>query len=79
MPRSSESTRERILAAAYGLLYQEGFSRVSLDAIAAASGLTKKTLYYHFDSKDALVAAVLESQRILRFGADSRLGRKCLE
>jgi AcrR family transcriptional regulator len=65
MPRSSKSTRERILAAAYGLLYQEGFSRVSLDAIAAASGLTKKTLYYHFDSKDALVAAVLESQRIL--------------
>jgi AcrR family transcriptional regulator len=62
MARTSEHTRERILAAAYGLLYQEGFARVGVDAIAAASGVTKRTLYYHFESKDALVAAVLEAQ-----------------
>lgn len=34
-----------------------------MDAIAAGAGLTKKTLYYHFDSKDALVAALLEHQQ----------------
>lgn len=62
MARSTEKTRERILGAAYRLLYREGFARVSVDAIAAASGLTKRTLYYHFESKDALVAAVLEAQ-----------------
>jgi AcrR family transcriptional regulator len=62
MSRRSDKTRDRILATAYRLLYQGGYSRVSLDAIAAAAGLTKKTLYYHFDSKDALVAAVLDSQ-----------------
>lgn len=62
MARSSESTRDRILAAAYGLLYREGFARVSVDAIAQEAGLTKRTLYYHFESKDALVAAVLEFQ-----------------
>lgn len=62
MARPAKNTRERILAAAYGLLYREGFARVSVDAIAAAAGLTKRTLYYHFESKDALVAAVLEAQ-----------------
>ena len=63
MARSSNTTKERILQAGYGLLYREGFTRTSLDAIAAAAGVTKRTLYYHFDSKDALVAAVLESQQ----------------
>jgi len=62
MARPAKKTRERILAAAYGRLYQEGFTRASLDAIAAAAGVTKRTLYYHFESKDALVAAVLEAQ-----------------
>ena len=59
------STRDRILAAAYALLYREGFARTGMDAIAAAAGVTKRTLYYHFDSKDALAAAVLEAQHDL--------------
>jgi len=62
MARPARQTRDRILAAAYQRLYQEGFTRVSLDSIAAAAGVTKRTLYYHFESKDALVAAVLEAQ-----------------
>lgn len=36
---------------------------MSMDAIAQASGVTKRTLYKHFDSKDALVAASLEVQQ----------------
>jgi AcrR family transcriptional regulator len=63
MPRSAEATKTKIFAAAYTLLFREGFSRTSMDAIAFAAGVTKKTLYYHFDSKDALVAALLEHQR----------------
>lgn len=35
-----------------------------MDAIAASAGVTKKTLYYHFDSKDALVEALLTHQRV---------------
>jgi AcrR family transcriptional regulator len=62
MARDSTGTRERILKAAYERFYREGFARVSVDAIAEAAGVTKKTLYYHFDSKDALVGAVLEHQ-----------------
>ena len=33
-----------------------------MDEIAAASKVTKRTLYYHFESKDELLAAVLEAQ-----------------
>jgi len=33
-----------------------------MDDIAAAAGVTKRTLYYHFTSKDALVGAVLDKQ-----------------
>lgn len=67
MPRSSRQTRQRILDAAYGLFYRRGFARVGVDEIAAAARLTKRTLYYHFDSKDDLLGRVLESQSELAF------------
>lgn len=53
------STRERIIAAASRLFYDEGIRAVSVDAVAEKAGVTKRTLYYHFDSKDDLVAAYL--------------------
>jgi AcrR family transcriptional regulator len=37
-----------------------GFSRVGVDEVAAFARVTKRTLYYHFRSKDELLAAVLE-------------------
>src|SRR5256885_1309811 len=51
--------RERILAAARELFYRDGIHAVSVDAIATAAGTNKMTLYRHFESKDALVAAYL--------------------
>jgi len=60
MPRSAEDTRRRILETAYDLFYRKGFSRVGVDLIAESAGITKRTLYSHFASKDALLAAVLE-------------------
>ena len=54
-----EATRERIVTAAARLFYAEGIGRVSMDAVAAKAGLTKRTLYYHFTSKDDLIAATL--------------------
>jgi len=59
MRRSAEQTRLRILDAAYGLFWRQGFLRVSMDEIAASTGITKRALYQHFRSKDALMAAVL--------------------
>lgn len=62
MPRDSSETRRRIIAAADDLFYGEGIRSVGVDAIAERSGVTKKTLYYHFPSKDQLIAAYLEAR-----------------
>src|SRR5678816_3428725 len=62
MPRPSEPTRARIVQAASALFYNEGIRRVSVDEVAAKAGLTKRTLYYHFKSKDDLVAAYLAAR-----------------
>ncbi|MEQ8823444.1 MAG: TetR/AcrR family transcriptional regulator [Filomicrobium sp.] len=59
---ASSNTRDRILDAANKLFYREGIRGVSVDAVAASAGVTKKTLYYHFKSKDDLVAGYLESR-----------------
>jgi AcrR family transcriptional regulator len=74
VPRSAEPTRKRILEAAYALFRRRGYSRVSMDEIAVATRVTKRTLYYHFRSKDSLLAAVLESQHRLALAAFRTFG-----
>jgi AcrR family transcriptional regulator len=59
MAKSEIPTRERIVSAANALFYSGGIRGVSVDAVAAKAGVTKRTLYYHFKSKDDLVAAYL--------------------
>lgn len=60
-----ESRRRRIIDAAYEFFYRCGFGRAGVDEIAEAARVTKRTLYHHFESKDALLAAVLEHQHEL--------------
>ena len=79
MPRSASTTRSRVLSAAYELFYKEGFARVSMDAIADASSVTKRTLYYHFESKDALAAAVLHHQHLYALAQIQRWGKGSAE
>lgn len=62
MPRDATATRERILAAASKLFYGVGIKSVSVDEVAARAGVTKRTLYYHFRSKDDLIAAYIEAR-----------------
>ncbi|WP_299682751.1 TetR/AcrR family transcriptional regulator [uncultured Roseobacter sp.] len=62
MPAENLSAKDRILDAANRLFYGEGIRAVSVDAIAAKAGITKKTLYYHFKSKDDLIEAYLASR-----------------
>ena len=62
MARSAIPTRERIISAANALFYNDGIRGVSVDAVAAKAGVTKRTLYYHFKSKDDLVAAYLAAR-----------------
>src|SRR5579864_1459551 len=59
MRRSRSQTTIKILDAAYGLMWRQGFLRVSMDEIAARAGVTKRTLYQHFPSKDDLLGATL--------------------
>lgn len=60
MKPTANTTRERIVAAASKLFYGQGVRAVSVDAVAEKAGLTKRTFYYHFASKDDLIAAYLE-------------------
>lgn len=62
MSQIANQTRDRIVAAAARLFYAEGIRAVSVDAVAEKAGITKKTLYYHFRSKDELIAAYLEAR-----------------
>ncbi|SEB56246.1 TetR/AcrR family transcriptional regulator [Rhodobacter sp. 24-YEA-8] len=62
MAKVSAPTRDRLLEAAGKLFYAEGLRAVSMDDIAEAAGVTKRTLYYHFRSKDDLIAAWLETR-----------------
>lgn len=50
----SEEKRESIRAAAADLFLKEGFDRCSMDSIAAAAGVSKQTVYSHFENKDEL-------------------------
>lgn len=52
----------RILDVASGLFYRHGIHAVGVDTIAAESGITKRTLYDRFGSKDKLVAAYLQTR-----------------
>lgn len=49
----------RILTAAEDLFYRQGITAVGVDLIAEHSGVTKRTLYNQFGSKDQLVAEYL--------------------
>src|SRR5207344_976340 len=51
--------KERILDTAERLFYGQGIRAIGVDTIAAEVGISKRTLYNHFASKDALIAAYL--------------------
>jgi AcrR family transcriptional regulator len=53
---------QRILDVASDLFYQHGIRAVGVDLIAKEAGVTKKTIYDRFGSKDALVDAYLEGR-----------------
>lgn len=54
--------RERLIAAGLDLFYQHGFHAVGLDRVIERVGTTKTTFYNHFESKDALALACIETR-----------------
>lgn len=53
-------TRDRILEAGYAVAGQSGVAAVTLDAVANRAGVSKGGLLYHFPSKEALVAGMVD-------------------
>src|SRR5260221_13018621 len=62
MPRDGLLTKSQIVAAADELFYSQSLHAVSVDAIAEKAGVTKKTFYYHFKSKDELIGCYLDAR-----------------
>ncbi len=65
MPTSGATTRtsakrDALLDTAERLFARHGYRAVGIDAVLAAAGVAKMTLYKHFRSKEELIAAVLE-------------------
>jgi AcrR family transcriptional regulator len=58
--RTSEETREHILAVADKLFYSDGIHATGIDTLAARAEVAPTTLYRQFASKDDLVAAYVE-------------------
>lgn len=56
------AVRERVLATASKLFYSQGVHAVGVDLVVAESGIAKTSLYRHFGSKDALIAAFLAQE-----------------
>jgi len=57
-PRHSK--RELLLRTAAHVVAERGYAALTLDAVAAAAGVSKGGLLYHFATKEALVSALLE-------------------
>ena len=58
-----ELIKQRLLATAMQEFMQYGFSRISMDDLALRMGMSKKTLYKYYSSKEELVKAVLELRK----------------
>lgn len=56
----AQKTREALVEAAMALFVEEGLTGPSLDAICARAGFTRGAFYVHFESRDDLIAAVVE-------------------
>ena len=79
-PAGEPSARDRLLFAAAVLTYEGGIDATGVDAIARRAGVTKRTLYQHFRSKDELVAASLAMRddpmvAALRAAVEKRVAR----
>ena len=64
VPRAS--ARERLLAAADELFYENGINTVGIDRIIEHAGVAKASLYDCFGSKDELIRSYLEARHIAR-------------
>lgn len=59
--RAYPSARAKILEAAEAVIRRDGIKRLSVDTVVAEAGISKGGFFYHFKTKDELLAALLQS------------------
>jgi AcrR family transcriptional regulator len=62
---AKQAMQERILSTADRLFYSQGIRAIGVDTVAAEIGISKRTLYNYFPSKDELVIAYLTRRYIV--------------
>jgi AcrR family transcriptional regulator len=66
-PKVVEDRREQIIDAAMHIFAQKGFARATNKDIAREAGITPGLIYHYFESKEALLKAIIEGRSPLRF------------
>lgn len=77
-PARQQERAHRILDATSELIQRFGYDKTTIDDIARAAGVAKGTIYLHWNTRDALFAALLRRERVrllddVRRGAPSTL------
>ena len=62
LTRRGQQTRQRIVAAAAELMFENGVAETTLEDIRAAAGVSGSQVYHYFEDKQALVRAVIDFQ-----------------
>src|ERR1700759_1293422 len=62
LTRRGQETRQRIVAAAAELMFENGGAETTLEGIRSAAGGSGSPVYHYFDETAALVRAVIDSQ-----------------
>jgi AcrR family transcriptional regulator len=64
MNTSTTETREKILATAEQLIYQNGIHATGMDLLVKTSGVARKSIYRYFATKDEIAAAALNARDV---------------
>lgn len=64
MSTQTNDTREKILATAERLIYQNGIHGTGMDLLVKTSGVARKSIYRHFATKDEIAAAALNARDV---------------
>jgi TetR/AcrR family transcriptional repressor of nem operon len=67
MPKDGSLTRNRIMDVAQDMVLRLGLSGTSVEKVIAGAGVTRGTFFYHFKTKHALAASLIE-----RYAAEDR-------
>ncbi len=63
MGTKAQSIREKIITTADDLFYRNGYNHTSFADISKAVGISRGNFYYHFKTKDDILAAVIKNRK----------------